>query len=101
METNPKEETVNEKDNPEELKHVAAGTPVPSGTKNEKKHKDDSQKSNEQLDHEAEQEFEKHNMNDMDGYNEMPQDVPIENKDIADEAERGPAERGPEENTTN
>lgn len=96
METNPKKETVNEKDKPEEVKHVAAGTPVPSGTKNEKKHEDDSRKSSEQLDQEAEREFEQHNMNDMDGYNEMPNDVPIENKDIADDAERGP-----EDNTTN
>lgn len=92
METNPKKVTVNEKENraasgTEELKHVAAGTPVPSGTKNKEKHKDDSLKSNQQLDYEAKQEFEEHNMNDMDGYNEMPNDVPIENKDIADEEE--------------
>ncbi len=100
METNPKKETVNEKANPAELKHVAAGTPVPSGLKNEKKHEDDSQKSTEQLDYEAAKEFEKHNMNDKDGYNEMPNDVPIVGKNIADEAERGPAERGPKENTS-
>lgn len=87
METNPKKETVNEKANPEKLKHVAAGTPVPSGIKNEKKHEDDSQKSSEQLDHEAAKEFEEHNMNHNDGYNEMPNDVPVENKDIADEPE--------------
>ncbi|WP_373514928.1 hypothetical protein [Persicitalea sp.] len=87
METNPKKETVNEKENPEELKHVASGTPVPSGLKNEKKHKDDSRKSSEKLDQEATDEFEEHNMNDMDGYNEMPNDVPVKNKDIADEEE--------------
>ena len=96
MKTNPEKEIVNEKDHPEVLKHVAAGTPVPSGTKNAKKHEDDSRKSNEQLNYEAAEEFEKHNMNDMDGYNEMPQDVPIENKDIADAADRGS-----KENTTN
>ncbi len=84
METNPKKETVNEKTNPEKLKHVASGTPVPSGIKNEEKHEDDSRKSSKQLDHEAKEEFEEHNMTHNDGYNEMPNDVPVENKDIAD-----------------
>ncbi|GHB70235.1 hypothetical protein [Persicitalea jodogahamensis] len=91
METNPKKETVNEKEEPEKVKHVAAGTPVASGVKHDKKHNDDSQKAPERLDQEAKQEFEDHNMNDNKGYNETPNDVPIENKDIADE----------EENTTN
>ena len=62
-----------------------------TGVRDEKKHDDDSQKSTERLDHEAKTEFEEHNMTDNKGYNETPNDVPIENKDIADE----------EENTTN
>ena len=87
MKTNPKKETVNEKAQPEKVKHTAAGTPVPSGVENEKKHKDDSRKADAQLDREAKQEFEEHNMNDNQGYNEMPQDVPVENKNIEDEEE--------------
>lgn len=85
METNPKKETVNEKDNPEQLKHVATGTPVPSGPKNDKKHLDDSAKPTVQLNHEAKEEFEEHNMNDHSGYNETDQNVPVENKNIAED----------------
>jgi hypothetical protein len=83
METNPKKESVNEKDRPEELKHVAAGTPAPSGPENDKKHVDDSAKPAAQLDEEATEEFEGHNMNHHSGYNEIDRNVPIENKNIA------------------
>lgn len=93
METNPEKETVNEKDHPEQLKHVATGTPVPSGPENDKKHLDDSAKPAGQLDHEAKEEFETHNMNDHGGYNETAPDVPIEKKNIAEdesEAKKNP-----------
>jgi hypothetical protein len=69
-------------------KHVAAGSPVPSGPKNEDKHKDDAQKPSEQLDKEAEEEFEAHNMTDHRGYNEEDKDkVPVKKKNIAKETE--------------
>ena len=87
METNPKKQTAGEKNNSQKPEHVAAGSPVGSGVVNDNKHKDDSRKPKQQLDHEAAEEFEEHNMNDKDGYNEMPNDVPIENKNIADEPE--------------
>ena len=86
--TNPKRETVNEKENPDELKHVATGTPVPSGPENDKKHADDSAKPAEQLDHETEDEFEKHNMNDHRGYNETDGDVPVKAKNLTEEQEQ-------------
>lgn len=87
MKTNPEKETVNEKDHPEQLKHVAAGTPVPAGPENEKKHVDDSAKPAAQLDHEAKKEFEEHNMNDHRGYNETSPNVPVEKKNIAGDEE--------------
>ncbi len=88
METNPNKEKINEKDHPEQLKHVATGTPVPSGPENNKKHLDDSAKPPAQLNHEAEDEFEGHNMNDHQGYNETDLDVPIENINIAAEEQK-------------
>lgn len=87
METNPEKETVNEKDHPDQLKHIATGTPVPSGPENDKKHLDDSAKSAGQLDHEAKEEFEEHNMNHHRGYNETARDVPVENVNIAEEGQ--------------
>ena len=78
MKTNAEKETVNEKDHPEQLKHVASGTPVPSGPENDKKHVDDSAKPAAQLDQEAKAEFEEHNMNSNRGYNEMTPTVPVE-----------------------
>lgn len=69
-------------------KHVAAGTPVPSGPKNENKHKDDALKPAEQLDNEAAEEFEAHNMTDHRGYNEDDEKkVPVKKKNIAKERE--------------
>lgn len=88
MKTNPEKETVNEKDHPEQLKHVASGTPVPSGPEYDKKHVDDSAKPADQLDHEARHEFEKHNMNDHGGYNETDPRVPIKKKNIAAKEEK-------------
>jgi len=87
METNPKKDPVNEGENPQQLKHVAAGSPVASGVKNPKKHNDDSEKSAGQLDQEAAEEFEQNHMNNQKGYNEMPNDVPVEKKNIADTPE--------------
>lgn len=67
----------------EHEEHVAAGTPVPSGPKNEKKHQDDSLKPANQLDQEAVDEFEEHNMSDHRGYNEPNKDkVNVKQKNI-------------------
>lgn len=67
-------------------KHVAIGSPVTSGPENEKKHEDDAQKSADQLDKEAKEEFEEHNMTDHRGYNEKNIDkVPVKKKNIATE----------------
>jgi hypothetical protein len=87
METNPQKDTVNEKQNPDQLKHVATGSPVARGVKNPEKHQDDSDKSAEQLDRDAAEEFEQHNMNNRKGYNETPNDVPVEKKNLADAPE--------------
>jgi hypothetical protein len=70
----------------EDEKHVAAGSPVPSGPKTEEKHKDDSLKPADQLDKEAEEQFEAHNMTDHRGYNEEDEEkVPVKKKNIAGE----------------
>lgn len=72
----------------ENEKHVATGTPVPTGPKNEDKHKDDAQKPSEQLDKEAEEGFEAHNMTEHRGYNEEDATkTPVEKKNIAKERE--------------
>ncbi len=69
-------------------KHVAAGSPVPSGPKNEEKHKDDARKPAEQLDKEAAEEFEAHNMTEHRGYNEEDKEkVPVKKVNIAKESE--------------
>ena len=84
METNPKKETVNEKQNPEKLKHVAAGSPSASGPKHEGKHRDDSKKASARLEREAEEEFEKHNTSQHSGYNESDGDQPVEKVNLDD-----------------